>query len=113
MRGAGSRLRVTPNSLAFSRIFDRRQKSSTWQNSLPILITEYHSSLGNFGRNKNSTLVDDYPIWTEGEAALEEKMETVRRDKLVSQPSEERLDYDQSRDEPADESRLNKSCSIY
>ena len=78
-----------------------------------ILTTECLSSLGNFGTNKNSTLVDDYPIWTEGEAALEEKMETVRRDKPVSQPSKERLDYDQSRDEPADENRLNKSSSIY
>ena len=64
-------------------------------------------------RNKNSTLVDEYPIWTEGEAALEEKMETVRRDRPVRQPSKERLDYDQSRDEPADESRLKKSSSVY
>ena len=52
------------------------------------------------------------PDWTEGEAALEEKMETIRRDKPVRQPSKERLDYDQSRDEPADENRLNKSGSI-
>ena len=40
-------------------------------------------------------------------------METIRQDKPVRQPSKERLDYEQSRDEPADENRLNKSSSIY
>jgi len=68
---------------------------------------------GEFWKEQEFDAGGRLPDWTEGEAALEEKMETIRRDKPVSQPSEERLDYDQSRDEPADEGRLNKSGSIY
>ncbi len=64
-------------------------------------------------RNKSSALVEEYPMWTEGEAALEEELETVRRGKSVRQPAKERAGYEQSREEPADESRLNKSGSVY
>ena len=64
-------------------------------------------------RNMSSELAEDSPIRTEGEAAVEEKMETVKRGKPVRQPSKERPGYEQSREEPADESRLNKSGSVY
>ena len=64
-------------------------------------------------RYKSSALAEDYTIRTEGEAALEEKMETVKRGKPVRQPSKERPACEQGREEPADESRLNKSGSVY
>ena len=64
-------------------------------------------------RNMSSELAEDSPIRTEGEAAVEEKMETVKRGKPVRQPSKERPGYEQGREEPTDESRLNKSGSVY
>lgn len=40
-------------------------------------------------------------------------MVTVKQGKAVRQPLRERAGYKQSREEPADESRLNKSGSFY
>ena len=64
-------------------------------------------------RYKSSALAEDFTIRTEGEAALEEKMETVKRGKPVRQPSKERPGYEQGREVSTEESRLNKSGSVY
>ncbi len=66
-------------------------------------------------RNKSSVPAEEHPLRTEGEAALEEKMETVRRGQPVRQPSKEREmpGYEPSREEPDDENRPNKSGTVY
>jgi len=64
------------------------------------------------GRNGNSVLAGGYPVRTESEAALQEKAEAVRRGKPFGQPSKERPAFEQSLEEHAGESRLNRTGPV-
>ena len=64
-------------------------------------------------RANNEALSKPEPIRTGRQVTIEEQTGTLKRGEPVEQPSKNRPDYEQSREEPVDEKRLNKSGPVY